>query len=113
MVRDLLLTVRRRYRRAETAEVDRVRTQRVTAVDLSHGRIRLPHAAKAPFPAVQGLVRILLRGVPLEVAYDPRLGPDRERSAVISVGRDTLGVLVGENEVLEVRPLPDGSIELS
>jgi hypothetical protein len=49
----------------------------------------------------------------LEVAYDPRFGPDRERSAVLSIGRDVLGGLVQADEVLEVRPLSDGSVELA
>jgi hypothetical protein len=90
-----------------------MRTQRVTAVDLEHGRIRLPHDAKGPFPATSGLVKIVVRGMRLEVPYDPRLGPDRERSAVLSVGRAVLGDLVQPGEVLDVRPLSDGTVELT
>ena len=90
-----------------------MKTQRVTAVDLEKGRIRLPHSAKDCFPSAPGVVRVVLRGTPLEVAYDSRFGPDRERSAVLSIGRDVLSGLVQADEVLEVRPLPDGSVELA
>ena len=37
----------------------------------------------------------------MEVAYDPRLGPDRERSGVLYTGR-VLAELISVNEVLEV-----------
>jgi hypothetical protein len=89
-----------------------MRTQRVTAVDLEKGRIRLPHPAKECFPSAPGVVRVVLRGTPLEASYDPRFGPDRERSAVLSIGRDVLRGLVQTDEVLEIRPLADGSVEL-
>lgn len=90
-----------------------MKTQRITVVDLANGRIRLPHSTKDCFPSAPGVVRVVLRGTPLEVTYDPRFGPDRERSAVLSIGRDVLRGLVHEDEVLEVRPLPDGSVELA
>jgi hypothetical protein len=88
-------------------------TQRVTSVDLERGRIRLPHDTKRLFPPTRGLVDIILRGTPIKVNYDPRLGPDRERSAVLGVGRAVLGTLVERDQVLEVRSLPDGSVELT
>jgi hypothetical protein len=95
------------------SEEGSLRTQRVTAVDLAHGRIRLPVPTKAVFPPDRGVVRVVLRGTTLEASYDPRLGPDRQRSAVLSVGRDTLGGLVRADEILQVRSLADGSVELA
>jgi len=55
------------------------RTQRVTDVDLAHGRIRIPIGQKGPFPAIRDRVTLVLRGRTMEVAFDLRLGPDRER----------------------------------
>lgn len=77
-------------------------TQRVTAADLRAGRIRLPRAAKRFFPAGKEDVEVILRGRRLRAAYDPRVGPDRERSGVLLIGRDPLAELVERNEVLTV-----------
>jgi hypothetical protein len=88
-------------------------SQRVTKVDLANGRLRLPHEAKALFPAERAYVSIVLRGQPMTVRYDPRIGPDQERSGVLGIGRGVLPTLVGEDEVLEVRSLPDGTVELT
>src|SRR5688500_11056538 len=65
-------------------------SQRVTAADRAAGRIRFPRAAKAAFPPEPASVSVELRGVPLTARWDPRVGPDRERSGVLRVGRDTL-----------------------
>lgn len=62
-------------------------TQRVTEVDLRAGRIRIPIGQKDPFPPRRERLAIDLRGERLEdVAWDPRLGPDRERSGVLYIG---------------------------
>jgi len=76
-------------------------TQRVTAVDLKAGRIRVPHDTKALLPSTRDTVSIVLRGEPMVVAYDPRMGPDRERSGVLSIGR-TIVDRVRPDEVLTV-----------
>jgi hypothetical protein len=88
-------------------------SQRVTKVDLANGRVRLPHEAKALFPAERTYVPIVLRGQPMTVRYDPRMGPDQERSGVLGIDRGVLPDLVGEDEVLKVRSLPDGTVELT
>ena len=62
-------------------------TQRVTAKDIEKGIIRLPHEAKAGLPKERSDVIVVLNGVRQTVAYDPRLGPDRERSGVLHVGK--------------------------
>lgn len=87
-------------------------SQRVTRVDLANGRIRLPHEAKALFPAERTYVSIVLRGQPMTVRYDPRMGPDQERSGVLGIGRGVLPDLVGEDDVLEINSLADGTVEL-
>ena len=62
-------------------------TQRVTAVDLANGRIRIPIGQKEPFPSERARVQVRIRGRDLgTVAWDPRMGPDRERSGVLQVG---------------------------
>jgi hypothetical protein len=73
----------------------------VTAVDLKAGRIRVPHDTKAVLPSIRQTVSIVLRGQPMDVAYDPRMGPDKERSGVLSIGRRLID-LVRPDEVLVV-----------
>ncbi|WP_082695756.1 PIN domain-containing protein [Mycobacterium sp. IS-1742] len=87
-------------------------TQPVTAPDLAAGRIRIPSATKPAFPEARGSVRLVLRGRELEVRWDPRNGPDRARSGVLTVGRATVAEAVTAGERLEVVPRPDGRIEL-
>jgi hypothetical protein len=87
-------------------------SQRVTKVDLANGRIRLPHAAKRLFPADKSHVSIVLRGQPMKVRYDPRMGPDQERSAILGIGRGVLPALVAEDEILPMRAHADGTVEV-
>ncbi len=90
----------------------RAMTQRVTEKDLQKGIIRLPKDARRFFPRDRTTLAIVLRGRRLTVAYDPRLGPDRERSGVLRIGRETLERLVGREERLQVSKTEDGSIVL-
>jgi TDG/mug DNA glycosylase family protein len=78
-----------------------VRTQRVTANDLARGQIRLPREAKRFFPSDRQELEVILRGRRLISAYDPRTGPNRERSGVLRIGGE-LRDLVAENETLRV-----------
>ena len=78
-------------------------SQPVTPVDRAQGRIRLPHDAKSQLPSFATRIRIRLRGEQLEVAYDPRFGPDRERSATLTIPRKTLQRLLRDDEILELR----------
>jgi hypothetical protein len=87
-------------------------SQRVTKVDLANGRIRLPREAKALFPSARTYVGIVLRGQPMTVRYNPRMGPDQERSGVLGIGRSVLPNLVDEDEVLDISARPDGTVEL-
>lgn len=88
-------------------------TQPVTGPDLKAGRIRIPAASKPALPDTAGTVRVVLRGREMEVRWDPRNGPDRPRSGVLSIGRVILASAVTENERLIVSVGPDGSIELT
>jgi len=88
------------------------RTQRVTQSDLAAGRIRLPREAKRFFPSERGSVEVVLRGERLTGRYDPRTGPDRERSAVLILEKQALARLVQRDEVLEVVRGPAGVVRL-
>lgn len=79
------------------------RTQRVTAVDLRAGRIRIPIGEKASLPASSARIRAHIRGIELEsVAWDSRFGPDRERSGVLHVG-SRISTVVRPDETLAFR----------
>jgi hypothetical protein len=77
-------------------------TQPITGVDLAHGRIRIPAATKPMFPSSRITIGITLRGVKMTVPYDPRNGPDRNRSGVIRIGRSPLIGIVKAFERLSV-----------
>ena len=47
----------------------------------------------------------------LDARYDPRTGPDKERSAVLLVGKANLEKLVRADEVLSIS-LADGIVQL-
>jgi hypothetical protein len=79
------------------------RTQRVTAVDLEHGMIRIPVGQKRTLPTTRSRINVVPRGTTFrDVGYDPRLGPDRERSGVISIGRRFQSLMTAD-EVLTIR----------
>jgi hypothetical protein len=77
-------------------------SQRVTEQDIAGGRVRLPSSAKRVFPPERATVKVNLRGLRLTVRWDPRYDPDRERSGLLSVGRDALAGRVAPEEVLAV-----------
>jgi hypothetical protein len=81
-----------------------VHSLRITRADIRAGRIRLPRPAKRFFPKEHAQVRVALRGLQLEARYDPRTDPDRERSAVLLVGKANLERIVQADEVLSVSP---------
>lgn len=92
-----------RLSHATDEELAATRTQRVTAADLAAGRVRIPRGAtKSLLPRVRQDIDIVLRGEPLTCKWNPRTGPDQERSGVLSVGRHLLPRLVAVNEVLDV-----------
>jgi hypothetical protein len=82
------------------------RTQRVTAVDIRNGRIRVPSTETADtkniLPSQKDTIKVVLRGEHLECRWDPRMGPDKQRSGVIYIG-SVLAQLVQAEEVLTVQ----------
>ena len=90
-------------------------TQRVTAVDRRAGQIRIPStstsSAKTLFPTSKATLTVLVRGRSLQCSWDPRMGPDRERSWVLRV-RAALRDLVADDEVLSVSVGSDGVVEI-
>ncbi|MBP2267038.1 hypothetical protein J3A64_002502 [Pseudarthrobacter sp. PvP004] len=73
--------------------------QKVTASDIAHGRIRCGVHLKRLMPpvAVQTLP-IVIRGQLLEADWNPRNGPDRDRSGVLSIGKARLDPLIAADE---------------
>jgi hypothetical protein len=69
-------------------------TQVVTQADLEAGQIRIPARSKHHFPLQRADLRVLVEDVELVAAWDPRMGPDRERSGILRVGRTNLQGLV-------------------
>lgn len=89
------------------------RTQRITAIDRVNGRIRVPRDAKPIFPPGRVYVRMITRGQTMAKRWDPRFGPDRERSGVLSIGRRQLPGLVRPDDVLRITLTDDGRIRLA
>ena len=87
-----------------------MQTQRITPNDLEHGQVRIPRATKVMFPDEPAPLDFVLRGQSLSAKWDPRLGPDQERSGVLRVGKATLEALVRPEEVLEVTRSEQGLI---
>lgn len=78
-------------------------TQRVTAGDIQRGIIRIPGPAKVLLPPERGYVEIDLRGGRKSCRWDPRFGPDQERSGVLGIGTALMSSLVAEGQRLGVR----------
>ena len=87
-------------------------SQRVTATDINVGCIRLTAEARQFFPAEKATLEVQLRGMRLKASYDPRTGPDRDRSAVLKLDRHSLARLVQADEILSVRPGLSGLVQL-
>ena len=77
-------------------------SQRITAKDIESGQIRFPAPAKHAFPRVAGDIEVELRGISVRGRWNPRTGPDRERSGVLRVGRQVLQAHVRADEVLTI-----------
>ena len=86
--------------------------QNVTEADLLHGRIRCGVKLKPAFPQLKCQVEIIVVGTSLLARYDPRNGPDRNRSGVLQIGRGQLRSLINEPRALTFR-LANGVPEFS
>lgn len=78
-------------------------TQRVTATDIASGRIRIPSRSKDIFPSDRARISIDLRGQLVTASWDPKFGPDKERSGTIAIPKAVLAASVNLNEVLSIR----------
>lgn len=87
-------------------------THAIRPGDMKAGILRLPREAKSYLPKRRGLVNVVLRGRRIEVSYDPRSGPDLERSGVLRIGREVMERVVRSGERLRVRRSSDGTIRL-
>ena len=93
------------FRRGDAAQPAPYQSYRVTPVDLTRGRIRIPVGDKDLFPTDRARIAIRLRGALLRgVAWNPGLRPGREQPGEIHIGH-RLRELVGPNEVLEIQPV--------
>ena len=90
------------YENAISPSNGNYRTQRVTAKDREGGRIRIPSTTKFLFPSKKAEISVNLKETRFHASWDPRTGPDRERSGVIRVSRDILRRLVDEDRCLSV-----------
>lgn len=88
------------------------RTQAIRAGDFNRGIVRIPNRNKRLLPAEKTRIRVDLRGLEIESCrWDPRVGPDQERSGVLAVGKAALTDL-SEGEQLRIEPV-EGGVRLS
>ena len=53
---------------------------------------------------------VVLRGRSLEASWDPRMGPERERSGVLRIDKTILQGLIREDERLAITEAADDTI---
>lgn len=78
-------------------------SQPITAKDLAGGRVRITSRSggKKLLPAEKTRITVQLRGRTIpNVRWDPKMGPERERSGVLGIGKACLNELVEEGEKL-------------
>jgi hypothetical protein len=63
-------------------------------------------------PAERTYEVVLVRGREMQARWDPRTGPDQERSGVLAFGKGRLDDIVSVDDVLEVRRLGEGRTAL-
>jgi hypothetical protein len=101
-----------RQRHAPGRSASTTMSQTITVADKAAGRIRFPRAAKRFFPSDRTQVEVAVRGRLMSARWDPRTGPDRDRSGVLSFGRGNLEGLVLSGEALAVSRRTDGQVTL-
>jgi hypothetical protein len=91
--------------------VGRAQSQNVTESDLGRNQIRFPARAKPLFPTAKAKVGVLLQGKHCDASWDPRKGPDRERSGVLRFKRGDLAA-ISPGTIFVVTRLPNGMLDL-
>ena len=94
------------------------RTQPVTAADKRSGQIRIPvtGTTKNLFPSDKTDLDLRFKDRDVSVGWDPRLGPDKERSGVIrfrGTDKEILRESVRDEQVLTVTRRGSGELEIS
>lgn len=87
-------------------------TQRVTETDIRAGQIRIPVASKSLLPPEASGVVLAIKGRRCDAKWNPRVGPDRERSGVLRIGGDLAASLLDPDDRFELA-LNNGILELS
>jgi hypothetical protein len=64
-------------------------SQVIAEADIAAGRIRIPSAGdvKQLLPAERCRIEVTVNGRQIDAGWDPRMGPDQERSGVVGVKR--------------------------
>ena len=94
------------------------RTQPVTAADKRAGQIRIPvtGTTKNLFPSDKTDLDLRFKDRDVSVAWDPRLGPDKQRSGVVrfrGADKELLSGSVRDEQVLTVIRRGSGELEIS
>lgn len=63
------------------------RTQPVRPGDINSGQLRVPGPAKRLFPRAKSRIQVEFDGTTKDCRWDPRTGPDQDRSGVIGIGK--------------------------
>lgn len=87
-------------------------SQRITGNDIRSGQVRIPADGKTLFPPVRSQVDVDFLGQRRSCRWDPRFGPDQERSGVLGAGR-ALMKLARQEEILAIAHGDGGVVRLS
>lgn len=76
----------------------------VTAADIASGQIRVTRDPKRALalPVAKTTVAVNLRGESMTPSWDPRMGPDQERSGLLRIGKEAATRLLGAPTTLSV-----------
>jgi len=85
----------------------------VTEKDFARGRIRITREAKREMRLMEPTdLQVCLYGEMFYCQYDPRLGPDKERSGLVRLGAATLARVLGGPVALTATRSADGVLDL-
>jgi hypothetical protein len=86
----------------------------VTAADIASGQIRVTREPKQALalPGGKSTASLALRGESMTVSWDPRVGPDRERSGLLRIGKEAARRLIGDRTTLVIGRNEDGLLDL-
>jgi len=86
----------------------------VTKKDFARGQIRITREAKREMRLMEATdLQVCLQGEMFFCQYDPRLGPDKERSGLVRLGAANLVRVLGGPVALKATRSPDGVLDLA